>query len=577
MIFFKYKTTQKKTYLTFILFLTLSTISHQSCPEDTITKQSCTQEPFFDNTFSSLDTRTLSDSDIDDDDDAYFQSISMLDLTTTRSCSPGEASEWVSVFTALNVPKILNITVFKKTSLPNSRNIINFPNFLLCSYPCPTSDQLTFHAFYNQTSKQYFTRDEADDAGTRIGSYLDVKDKTVLDVLAENLSSLPADLASLKNLNLPDFFGTVANARLQERRIGFLGHYYHQVNSATYFEAKLPCLWMIKNINFTDAEKKSIKKQLADFQGGNFDEDAFAKDHIIMDALGLGTLELSICKELINGKSWHLDGGVCLYLPTDVHFARGLYGTYFDPKDQQPQLSFCDLVENFSVIPPYGVVNPNATSILSNYFYGALNHLSSQLLQCNLGNDQHVGIGLKLNPYWEISESWQCNSSFILELFAPKEQNRFFINKLSKPFTTTFSALTNDDDKLNAIESRLTQVLYPRVFATYVLPGLIFNYASNVQKNYRNWNFTLGYSGWYKAKEKFLCICRPTAQDYSLDIDKQKSLTPSAWSAKLHEKIHHTFYGTRYDASISLWSDQTIFGNGIGNDFSLGISIDTNF
>ncbi|MCX5923991.1 MAG: hypothetical protein NTZ68_01000 [Candidatus Dependentiae bacterium] len=523
-------------------------------------------------------TTRAEDDMLDDDLDALLYSITDEDLATLRSCEPGEALSWIVLLTITEAAKLFNQDFYKKTSIPVARNLINYPDFLLCTYQDPSEKQLTTHVFYNISSKKAFTQDLDTDiqrvVGNRIGSYLNIENKEFTELIKRILNNLPVSLDPLRNIKLPNLLRVIGDARLEERRMGLFWHYYQQMSPDTYFECKLPFLWMERNLNFTREEKQQISEQLSSFTGTCVNEQAFAEKHLIMDALGTGTLELSVCTKIFERPSWGFGGGACLYLPTDYHFATGLYGTYFQPKDQQPLLDLCDLVK-VSTLPPE--LNPDYEKILSDYGLAALDHLSSALLQCPLGYDKHLGAGLKLNPYWHIRDDLQYKGQYILEFFLAQDEKRFFVENLPKiPFSKSFADSTlPGEEKLLMFEEELTRWLFPRVFTTKVLPGIIFNSTTALQKTYRRWDFTAGYNAWYRGNEAYVEINAPAEIVKNLNIPK--SLTPSAWAVKLFGKLHRDFHGSRHDVSFSLFGDATLFNQGIGNDFIFGVSFDTKF
>jgi hypothetical protein len=527
-----------------------------------------------------------SDAFDDDEFDTLLSSVTQEDLKILRTCEAGEALLWNSFLTDAGIPQALNQQFYFYTSLPRTRNIIDFPEFQLCSYQDMDSrHQFTFHIFYNATVRKNYTQSENCIDGTRIDSYLNIKNGTFLQLIENATASslLPAQFAPLRNFNYPLLFSDLANARLEERRLGVLAHYYQKIDSKTYFEAKLPFLYMIKNFNFTQKEKNRIRQQFILFTGGgssSFDETEFTKQHLIFDALGTGTMELSLSTRLWTHEDHHkhADAGIFVFLPTDYQFARGLYGTYIQPCDQQPILDLCYLVQDIAGTP---IMPSNAGAILNDYFYDALDQLSATLLQCPLGYHQTVTLGLKLSPYWKIREDLEFNGLYTVEFLLPYKEKRFFNVINSGNFLDEYAALptgTNalENAKLLFLETRLTELLFPRVFTTHVSPGFIITSASNIQKSYKGWDFTVGYSGWVQLAEQFYSVKIPRGTDIR-DFDIENSMSNDAYQVKIFGKFHRDIHTTRHDVSLTLWADATVWNNNIGNDFSLGICFDKKF
>jgi len=552
---------------TCILTLTLS-----SCFSVALNEQDFNFDTF-DLTAEKSETNTKS-MDVDDFD-RMVTDISAQDLTHIRSCAPGEAQTFLLALSAFapNAANALNETLYKKTSIPISRNLINYPTIQIVSYQPIDGRQFTTHLFYNQTGKKQFRSLDKGD-GTRIGSYLNIENKSLLNVIDELTESPLFPTSISKNFDTRKFAKTLADARFEEHRIGIIGHYIHKFDHEVSFEAKLPIFWMVRNLNFTPREKNVIQKQLSIFEGAEFDEDAFSKKHLIFDALGLGTLELLLCKTFWEGNNWHVDIGGGLLLPTDYAFKRGLYGTYIEPKDKQPIFPICDI---FSIENPG--FTPNGRTILEDYFLGALDQLSSILLQCPLGYNKHMAFELKLLAFWDINPHWKFNGQYTFEFLLPHEQQRFFIPVNSSVFSEEFAALpettaAQQQAKLTFLQERITTLFYPQVITTTIFPGHIFTSVSNLQRSYHDWNFTLGYSGWYQSGEKIL----KKKQFKHSHLNLSKSVNDHSYAAKLFGKVHRTFQTRRHgDISLSLWADGTVFNRGVGNDFTVGISFDSKF
>lgn len=517
-----------------------------------------------------------------DDFDRMVNDISAQDMSQIRACATGEANNFLTIIDLFKVTPILNEPFYKKTSIPRSRNLINYPCWQLCTYQPISGRQFTTHLFYNQTNKKQFRASDDWIDGTRVGSYLNIENRTLLTVLDEIFESpfFPDNLRNIaKNIDSRKITRTFGNARLEERRLGIIGHFIQEFSNESYFEAKLPILWMIRNLNFTQDEKDFLDKELSILQGGDFDEDAFAKNHIIFDALGAGTLELCWSKKVWEGCNWSVDLGAGVLLPTDGAFKRGLHGTYFDPKSYTCPLQFCDIL-TFSPSPG---VTPNGIDLLEQYFLRALDQFSSIVLQCPLGYNKHLAFELKMSPFWEIRPDLQFNGSYVLELLLPHEESKFFVPIDSGLFSEQYAAMPQTTEaeqqaKLAFLEQRITTLFFPRVINTKIFPGVIFTSVSSLQKSFRNWNFTAGYSGWYQSEEKILSMdkCKDTCTN--TPFDSSKAINTDSYSIKLFGKVHRIFHTRRHDdISFSFWADGTVFNKGVGNDFTIGISFDSKF
>ncbi len=533
-----------------------------------------------DTSFDFLDLLTESDTKNSEFDpfDNLVTDINPEDLSSdTASCTPDQVAGLLAVIKIFNISSLLNESIYKKTLVPFSRNLINYPNMQIVTYSDLADRQLTTHIFANFTPKKNYRNSTEFKPGTRIGSYLNIENRAIINLYNE-LRKTDPNLVPFLNIN--NFLKTLGDARFEERRIGLFGHYYHKINDKTYWQAKLPIFWMERNLNFTQDEKDFLNREASFLGDSNFDENAFARRHLIFDSFGIGTLELTVNRIVWEGINWTFDFGGGLLLPTDYQLARGWYGTYFNPKDSQPILNFCDVVDLSNPFSPQ--LKPNGQQILNNYFIGALDKLSSILLTCQHGYGKRVGLVLNAHAFWQIKPDFSFNTKYCGEFLLPHENKRFFVPKNAS--TETFSDIFNklpqttpeeQQIKLDVFQRRLTELLYPRVFTVKTFPGFIFNSVSCLQKNYRNCNFTVGTSSYFQTAEKLLC---GLSREEKAFYNEFKALNESLYNFKLFGKIHRIFHTRHHnDFSISIWADGTLFNQGLGDDISIGFSFDSKF
>ncbi|MBI2353081.1 hypothetical protein HYV11_02440 [Candidatus Dependentiae bacterium] len=539
----------------------------------------------FDFQFTEKDDSELLAADLDEFDNLIASSDGdTFDRGQLKSCEAGEAAIWVNYLTALQAPELLDEDFYKSTTVrPNARNVLNYPNFFIFHFP--ENQVCRFYMFYNQGFKMNFTAASnkqlscnkwCQNDGKRLGSYINIESEKILSILDNYKKLLPSQLAPLHLFDIPLVATIFANAFLEERRVALMFHYFKNYGDKTTFELKLPFIYEMHNLNFTELEKNTLQNQFALFGQNpdpNFSEIKFARKHMIMDAFGIGTLDVTVQKLLWENDSSKIYAGLALYLPTDYRLASGLYGTYYKPKNQQPILDFCDLVQDIGSDP---ILNPNATAILENYYLSALNHLSSMILQCPLGYNNHTAIALKLLPFWQWKENVRYSGMYIFEWLLPREEKLFYIKKPSKvPFSEQFSKMTNSQEQLDFFEATLTERLFPRVFSTVVYPGFLLNTISNLQWTLREWNYTIGYNWWYQTKEKLGDI--QTSQDIIDSLDIKKATLQSSSQVKLYAKIHRDFQTKYHELSFAFYGNFTVYNQNVGDDFLVGISFDKFF
>ncbi len=511
--------------------------------------------------------------------DSLVTDITTEDLSHIRSCTPTELI--FNSIKAVNLPQVLDPSIYKKTLVPLDRNIFNYPNTLLVSYQFLAQQQFTTHLFINVTPRKNFRDSQDCIQGTRLDSYLNIRSKGLLTTL-DNLLELISDEElknKLKRLDTDKLLWAFEQAHLEERRLGVLGHYYKQISEKSYFQAKLPLYWMIRNLNYDKQYKDIMQQELGEFinngTGDSFDENAFARKHFVFDALGLGNLRLTYNHIVWEGNNWHLDLGASLILPTDYQFARGLYGTYFFPSNKHPNLDLCNIASSI-------LSGEAETKQVEKYFLSALDHLSSMLLQCNLGYNKHLGFDIIGTAFWQIIPDLSFNTQYCVELLLPKEEQRFFVPKNKGDFSEIYNALpqattAEQQAKLIFLEARLNELLFPKVLDVKLFPGFIFHSTSCLQKTFRNWNFNIGTNSYYQTNEQINAFYGLKREAIDL-LDIEKSLNETLVQFKVFGKIHRIFHTRRHhDISLSIWADGTLYNNSLGNDYSLGIAFDAKF
>lgn len=521
-----------------------------------------------------------------DEFDSFFDESGEMNINKSmiKSCEPGEATIWVTYLDALGIPALLDAPFYLNTNIPTVRNIINYPNFFI--FQPLAEQQLRIYTFYEAASKKNFTKAKTYQIcenkcnyqnGQRLGSYLNIEDAGILSFLETDIPKyrdlLPPSLQPLTHIHFPLIMNALGNARQEERRLGIMFHYYKQFNPKTMLEIRMPIMYQIHNLNFNEADKNTLDLQLSEFeQDPNFDENEFGKKHLAMDAIGSGTMDITLehtCYE--SGDAKVVIGGA-LFLPTDARWISGIIGSYFKPRDLQPILPLCELVNISGATPS---LNPHAQEIIQDYFLAAMDHLSSAILQCPMGYNQHLGVALKVVPYWQWKENLLYSGMYIFEYLAPREEDRFYIMKQTVPFSKQYEETQGDDAKLKLLEKQLTAHLFPRVFTTKVSPGFIVNTITNLQWTRKAWDYTIGYNWWYKTKEKLSNI---QSLDVSVpELDINKATAKSSQQVKLYASLHTIFKTENHDISCSIFGNLTVYNENVGNDFMFGITFDKTF
>jgi hypothetical protein len=223
-----------------------------------------------------------------------------------------------------------------------------------------------------------------------------------------------------------------------------------------------------------------------------------------------------------------------------------------------------------------------------------LDHLSANLLDTQLGNDRHVGVGGLWRSEWPLNAlihtHWTENlfiKSFLsLEYYFAGNEKRFFIdcNKaaqfealgLNRDTNTILENLADPvyaQEVLDFLQAKFVETFYPFVAKTRVRPGLILRWGSKVFYVQEHWGVTLGSDLWIQTPEKFVQVntsCIPTK------LNIRKGFKPFGYQSKVLGCVFYTWTGVR-DLTLALNGDYTYSSSGIGQDFTVSLNLETNF
>ena len=461
------------------------------------------------------------------------------------------------------VEELLNQELYLKTSPIRTRNIFDSPMKLHHKLLKEKQKPLSATFFYNATNQKNYTQDS-----TTINSYVDIENMDRVDILEQLLGDSFDIGESLKN---------ISPAKVQEKRMGILFQSHHDYNNWS-IDFELPLYYTERNLFFTEKEKSALYDSplLATFSRASADDEwKLAQEHFISDQFGFGDLKIKLLhtKMLFPIKtkeniSFSLGG--FLIIPSSFAIKKGLIGTYFEQNNDKPSIDIGNL-------ELHSLTNKNKEE-LATFFMGAIDKLSSNILHTPLGNKRHITAAINGNLDWKLASPWSMNIDYALEVPFPANEQRFYRRlESSDTFTTEFNAVKEDDALLVVFANKkLQDMFYPDVYKTTVFPGIILNSTTTFSfKTENNWNLNTGYNFWYQGEEHLSNIQTTSELKTNLDIDN--ATAESASQVKLFARMHRMFEGPQYLWSLSAYADMTVWNSGIGNDITVGLSVDYKF
>jgi hypothetical protein len=464
-----------------------------------------------------------------------------------------------------------------------TRNILQYPFNIKNRYALSENHTIDFNIFWNKTNQKYFTP-----TSYTIESYVNVKNANFDDILQSFAQSFPSQFTPVTQASILNTLDTLGNGTIEERRMGGTLGYSYIFNDWMLY-AQLPIFYAERNFQYTQAEKDIIQASPL-FQGltgggGSFKD--FAYDHFVMDQAGLGTLQIGFTKKIHenDADTFHLDIGLYTQLPNEWSIQQGIAGTWFEPTDTVQPL-------DLSAINPTHLTNDQLSfderNEVKRFFLGAIDHLASNLLRCELGNKRHFNIGGTLNLSHQPHERIQFLGDLQVQYYFKAQEQRFFMQRPTgrlNILNQQINAIPGlpggvPNDLQIALVNQVTDELYHRfilsVYKTEVIPGMMFN--TNLKGKFEilqnhNLHLTLGVNGWLKLKEKLGSISAQTEILPYLDTVAATGYT----MYQLKPYISFDYTQSSWVDSISLYADYTVAQRAIGKDYTISLCMNWNF
>jgi len=469
--------------------------------------------------------------------------------------------------------KLLQEDIYLKTSPLNKRNILDYPEYISDKDYRFGDWVVGSHIFYNQTSRMFFCRQS-----DCISSYLNITGSSLLGRLEE----IEEEIKPI----LPDFdfdivrgLSLFQNATVQDRRVGALIYGFRDFDGI-HFKFKIPLAWRERNYFLTCAEREALEREFGAMDPD--EEDEFACKYIISDRLGFGDLRLSIAFPIRN-EIRDLDFRVGAYTTVPLNFTiiEGIKGRVFRKKKCRPTISFTDLFD----LAQDPNTQEEALKMVFDFGIGALEGLSSILLDTRLGNDRNLGIGILLHSKtpirlvikraWAQKLFWKSRMTF--EYLLPDRQKRCFI-KIDDSEEFESRDFTDDEkaaENLAFLERKFVEKFYPFVFDARVHPGIVFMWTSKLSYESKRFGFDLGWDTWIRSGERLRKVYASKGVLPCLDVEKARRRFAYQW--KPFGSIFYKARRPNKEIIISLSGDGTFASSGIGKDFSIALGIESNF
>jgi len=510
------------------------------------------------------------------DDPTLDQFLEQHEFSMIRNIDPVDIL--AILIDQLNILNILKEDLYCRTYPLNYRSLLDLPFIRPYRWFKERNRKFGIQLFYNQTSRMFFTK-----KSDALYSYLAICNSNLLRKLSE-IASQEIIKEQFPDFNLDPIciFPLFRNMTVQDRRAGFMFSGAHSWRWLT-FRAYIPLYYLERNFYLTTQERLRVEEVF-----GSQSDTVFQDQHLISDKLGIGDTRLILAFHVMRRENCSLNCGLQATIPTAFAFKKGLKGSSFA---QWRTIRHC----RFSIERLWDLAQQDAkiaTEYGADFFLGALDTLSANLIDSELGNNQHPGIGFLMQTKNRLSlffkrpwaHSVKFKNTISLEYLFPKTERRFFLVKTDP---NELDANLYDADRaehdpaytrcwLTLIEETFTNKFYPVALDTLIQPGLLFQWTGNLFFDHGAWHFQLGTDWWVQTPASLEAVDVP--QNIGAPcIDLKRADPHYAFQSKVCGGIFYTLQRPTSEWNISLYGDYTFWSKGIGKDFMLALNFEVDF
>ncbi len=524
-----------------------------------------------------------------------------------RAVNPDDILQLL-VFT-LKANCLLQDNLYAHTYPLNKKNIIDVPAFF--PYREYSRNRIFgLGLFFNQTSRMYFSQN-----CDGIQSYIAVCSPTLMQRLSDCIECARAIYPQF-NIDPLTIFPLFANIAVQERQVGLMFRGNKKFDGGS-LHIHIPLFYQERNYYMTQQERDRIEKAFdevlepnspCDASHGVSDAEnssctdtsenvgmhvnksnpvdmAFVQNHLIGDSFGIGDARIHCYFDLIKRLYYKLSIGFVATIPTAFAFKKGLFGSSYEHSCIPRDFSIANVIDQARS------GNAEAATALGQSFaLGALDQISRNLLDTGLGYGNHLGIGASYKTMGRLSfiikRPWahyvKMKSRMILQYYTPGTEMRAFVeNKNPADYAEDQFDLDRSaqdpvyaQERLDFINRKMIEELYPFRLRTMVCPGFIFQSTSGYYVEAKNWKVQLVSDFWARSAESFGSICTlPDTPPLAVSCAKK----PAAIQSRLGACVAYSCTRPTHSWTISLYGDTTYWAKGIGKDFNIVFNMECIF
>jgi len=523
------------------------------------------------------------------DFDAFLENddvINTLDNTAFEfTRTKFDPEDTVDILEEMGILNILEHNLYLRSNRLNYRSVIDLPMGMMDKEYCYVKNLFGLEFFFNKMDRAYFTSNS-----DNICSYLALTDEGFLDALSESADKAKELAEADFDFDPAETFDLFKCGTVQERKLGVL--LYGRAGTKKWrFTYKIPFYYLERNLWITEPEQKKIEEQLGETDPEQ--QDMFQDQHAISDKLGIGDTRIAFDYMLTNHERSCSRIGAFATIPTGWAMAKGLKGQHFKPLIRTPETNLYDLTGyHLDALLSLGTgteqEQAEATQILTDLAFEAIDHMNSILLEAPMGNNRHFGVGAVLRSMWELTalidrpwaEQIVMKGRLSLEYLLPATETRFLAEnpspKLTDPaFRARFGKPATALEDMLFVEKEIVGKLFPYAVECTVSPGFVFCWTSRWYHEREWWGIYLGSEYWMRSREKLSDVQVPKFLEERVCIDKARS--PFAFQSKVLGGLYFKINRPNRNLVLSLNGETSTWNRGIGGDYTVSLDLEFNF
>jgi len=486
------------------------------------------------------------------------------------------------------IPDLLKEALIEHTNSPNGQSLQDRP-LIGRQFTRTNKKRITgWDFFYNQMSRGFFTK-----KSTSLNSYININGASLINRIQcclEKVRDLFGNHPSLK-IDAEKILNLFCDIKLQERQCGLFFSHAHSYRDFIA-RIKVPFYYFERNLYLDHQEREAIAEQFG--QATPEETARFRKLYFVSDKCGFGDLRIELEKSLQLHHEGNAHIGIYSTIPTAFALHKGFLGSSFNKPSTLPDLLlFEKLFEIVNESSTIGNPERKALDIVKNFALDSAKRVAAALLDTELGNNGHLGIGLFGNTAHPlqtfISREWAAPFTLINKVSAeylfPAKEKRFFIRK-KNPADIQNHNFTNPDQNpvkatadLRFIEQQVVNTFFMVAYDTWVQPGIIFHGNHRLCYQGNTWGGQLGIDNWLQTKGALGDATIPqschTIPKTEIDFNKAKPFL--AFRSNALASFNYQIVKPTWILDISCGIDGSLWSSGIGKDFTLLFKIESHY